>query len=284
MRLYLKALTIIALSSSNIIGQANIKNAIYLIDITSDYTVKNVSYISQFANNTYVNQPSFIDDRRILVSADEDRDGMTDIIEVNLNDKSYYKVTNTASISEFSPKLDLTKLNINCIVQEGTVQKMYSYPRTRDNVGKKVAELKQPGYFEWLNKDELVYFSVGTPGPNKLVIHNLVTSQEKVVGENIGRAFYKSNDIIYYSVSTNGTYKLVSYEIKTERTFILEELPSQDFIIDNLDFYATKGSGIYKRDNDKSSWNLIIDLKNQQINNLSRLTKKDNKIVVVNTL
>ncbi len=264
-------------------GQANQKNAVYLVEHSQNYQVEKVSLLSEFAKNRYVNQPYFIDDRRILLSADEDGDGLTDIAEVNLNDNSFYKVTNTKAISEFSPKLDLTKNNICCIVQNGSLQTLHMYPRTRDNTGKKVAELKQPGYFEWLSAEELVYFSVSTP--NRFIIHNIKTGKETEIDQKPGRSFFRIFDQIFYSTGENGMYKLKSYDLRTRNTTLLEDLPGQDFMVDEMmNFYSTKGSTILKRNNNNGTWEIIIDLKNQQINNLSRISKKGNKFVVVNTL
>ena len=279
----MKILVLLLIVTNVAYSQASLKNEVFIIDFTADYQVKSISYISAFAKNKYVNQPSFIDDRRILLTADEDGDGMTDIFEINIGDQSFNKVTNTKKVSEFSPKVDISKLNITCILQEGTVQSLHTYPRTRDHQGKKVAELKQPGYYEWLTKDELVYFAVGTP--SQLILHNLANQNETIIDENIGRAFYKVLDQIFYSVNDNGTYKLKSYNLKNKSYTKLESLPSQDFIADEqMHFYATKGSEIFKRDINKGSWDVIVDLKNQNINNLSRLAKKGNKMVVVNTL
>lgn len=264
-------------------GQANQKNAVYLVEHSLNYHVDKVSFISDFAKNRYINQPSFIDDRRILLSADDDGDGLTDIIEVNLNDKSFYKVTNTKTISEFSPKLDLTKNNICCIIQNGNVQTLHMYPRTRESAGKRVADLKQPGYFEWITNDELVYFAVNTP--NKLLLHNIKTGVEAEIDQKPGRAFYKIFDQLFYSTGENGIYRLKSYDLRTKTTTNLEEMPGQDFIVDEMmNFYSTKGSTILKRNNNKGTWETIIDLKNQQINNLSRISKKGSKFVVVNTM
>lgn len=279
----MRVLALLFLFSFSLSSQTSLKNAIYLIDFSSDYTVNRISYISSFAKNRYVNQPSFIDDRRILLTADENGDGLTDIIEVNIIDNSYIKFTDTKKVSEFSPKVDISKLNVTCIVQEGTEQSLHSYPRIRNTVGSRVAELKQPGYYEFLTKDEVVYFSVGKP--NQLILFNLITKNETVIDANIGRSFFKLQDQIFYSVNDNGVFTLKSYDVKKKSYALLEELPSQDFMIDdNMNFYATKGSEILKRDINKGTWNVILDLKNQKINNLSRLAKKGNKMVVVNTL
>jgi hypothetical protein len=279
----MRVLALLFLFSVNLTSQTSLKNAVYLIDFSADYEVNKISYLSSFAKNRYVNQPYFIDDRRVLVSADEDGDGLTDIIEINVNDKSYIKVTDTRKVSEFSPKVDLSKLNITCIVQEGTLQSLHSYPRIRDNAGQKIAELRQPGYYELISKDELIYFSVDTP--NKLILFNVNTKTEVIIDTNIGRSFFKVMDNIFYSVNENGVYTLKSYDLKNRTYSILEVLPGQDFIVDdNMNFYATKGSEILKRDIYKGDWDVIVDLKNQQINNLSRLAKKGNKMVVINTL
>jgi len=123
----MKKLALLVLLSSvySLFAQPNTN--IYLYDIvekSGKISFENMRAISD--QNGYENQPSFYDKNTLLFVAD--RNGQTDIVKYNINERSYKWVTNTPGGSEYSPNRIPDSDDISAVRLDTTgLQRLYRY-------------------------------------------------------------------------------------------------------------------------------------------------------------
>lgn len=258
-----------------------------VLEFTSDSisALKKSEMYKGIADQAYVNQPYFINNNTLMFTADEDKDGFTDLHYLDLASKSFYKITETKGISEFSPRLnyDKSKILTTRIELDGKTQTIWQYPRDRSSSGQVYDKaLINPGYYMVVNQDELIYFKV--VGGNSLVHHNSKTQKSTTIADTIGRCFLKTKagHMLYTKVAKQG-YDLYKYDLATRRSQLISNLPNQDFALDAYDNIITSKETMLLKFTQPTYAKPIqfLDLSNNNIKSISRMDAKENKLAII---
>jgi len=253
-------------------------------------TLRDASYLSNFNPDGYNNQPYFINPREVYITSNLYDKEYTDFIKLDLFSKEYYRVTATDSISEYSPTPKAPNRSFSAIrvEKDGKTQSLHLYPNDHKDAGKRVLpNIDNVGYHCWLSDNEVAMFLVGTP--MKLAIGNIEDDRTTVVMENIGRCFRQDADgtlLFIHKLSADDWY-IKSYDVDSNNARIITKTVSgsEDFeVLNDGTFIMAAGSNVYsyhpERDTD---WQLIADLTEYDIKNITRIAASRNKIIFVNS-
>lgn len=238
--------------------------------------------------NGYNNQPYFINDDEILVTSS--RDGkQTDIFSYNFKTLAATQLTDTKSVSEFSPTVipnTKNKFSTVCIEEDGKTQRLWEYTYGNKNIIRKMVldKIYDVGYHEWLNTNQVALFIVGTP--HTLKIANVITKKIESYASNIGRCMrtLENGDLLFVQKSSNGWYlkrlDIVNLDITTIAPTLVD---SEDFaLLDDGTVIMGKGDKLYKLNvNRDRQWAVIADLENFNLTKITRIAVSDNKIAIV---
>ena len=238
--------------------------------------------------NGYNNQPYFINDDEMLVTSS--RDGkQTDIFSYNFRTLAATQLTDTKSISEFSPTVipnTTNKFSTVCIEEDGKTQRLWEYTYGNKNIIRKMVldQVLDVGYHEWLNTNQVALFIVGTP--HTLKIANVVTKRIENYTSNIGRCMrtLENGDLLFVQKSSDGWYlkrlDILNLDITTIAPTLVD---SEDFaLLDDGTVIMGKGDKLYKLNvNRDRQWAVIADLKSFNLNKITRIAVSDNKIAIV---
>lgn len=245
-------------------------------------------FLTAFNPEGYNNQPSFISNDEILISSNLYDPTQTDVIKLNPRLQQLTRVTSTNQ-GEYSPTLLPNRREFTVIreVLGGDVnQILWKYPINQSHKGKLALPNENTvGYHSWINGSELATFLVGDP--HKLVVHNLIDGTRQFITNNPGRALISKAGMLYYvHKSTPETWYIKVYDPLTgESEIIAKTVPgSEDMaLLGNGSIIMTSGSQLFMLDPDEGmTWLEVADLSTLGLNNLSRLTIRRNKIILVN--
>jgi len=256
-------------------------------EIDGNINIQSATYLNGFNLDGYNNQPTFLDNGRILISSNAYGDpSKTEILELNVREQLIKRITDTDE-SEFSPTLlsdgDFSTVRIET---DGVTQSLYKYTypdgQARTHILPKTTNI---GYHHWIDDYTLALFLVDEI--NYLALGFTSDGSTKLLDSNIGRCIkkYFGSTFLYVAKTTEDRWHLKSYNPEIGRTKTLLRMPrdSEDFIVaKDGTIYCTQGSKIY-------SCNLIVnkefseavDLEKYDINNISRIAMLDNQLVVV---
>jgi hypothetical protein len=251
-------------------------------------TMKDPVYLSGFNPDGYNNQPSFISPRELYVTTDMYDKNFTDIVMLDLQNETFYRVTATDSIAEYSPtpKAVHSYFSTVRVEKDGKTQSLWLYPENHQTYGKRVLkDIGNVGYHCWLSEEEVALFLVDNP--MQLAIGNIKEDITQIVLENIGRCFRQNSDgnlVFIHKVTPEKSYiKLFDAE-SNKVTSIVEALAgSEDFeLLNDGTFIMGKGSKLYKLNPEQDeNWQEIIDLAEFKITNITRLATSRNRLVLV---
>lgn len=250
--------------------------------------LSNGKYLTAFNPNGYNNQPSFINDDEILISSNHFDPTQTDVIKLNHRLNKLTRVTATRQ-GEYSPTLLPNRRDFSVIreVLGGEVnQILWKYPITQSHQGKlALPDERTVGYHSWINGSELATFLVGDP--HQLVVHNLIDGTRQFITNNPGRALISQAGMLYYvQKTTDNTWYIKVYDPLTgESEIVSKTIPGAEdmAMLSNGSILMTSGSLLYMLNPvEGSSWVEVADLAPLGLNNLSRLSIRRNKIILVN--
>ena len=253
-------------------------------------TLKDPLYLSGFNPDGYNNQPYFINPGELYITSNLYDTNFTDFLKLDIFNNVYYRITETDSISEFSP----TPKAINGffssirIEKDGRTQTLWLYPEDHSNPGKRIfPTVDNIGYHCWLSETEVAMFLVDNP--MKLAIGNLETGLVSTVLENIGRCFHQNSDgdLMFVHKMTDDTWYIKSYNLEERKaTVITQTRPnSEDYVVlSDGTIIMAEGSKIYSIHPETDEyWNEVIDLAEFDITQISRLAVSRNRLVIVNS-
>lgn len=265
--------------------QTNIFSFSYEL-IGDNITLSNGKMLTSFNERGYNNQPSFVNGEIYLTS---NRNGnQTDIVALNPSRKTLYNVTHTAE-SEYSPNIipDDDHFSVVRVEQDGKTQTLWKYPLDRSNEGSKVLDdITNVGYYKWINSYLVAMFLVGEP--HTLVVRNIFSGYNKVIGTDVGRSIHSKNgNIIYVEKQAGKPSQIKVYNQELEQnTTLIQTLPkSEDFTMlrDGTLLMASK-SVLYKFNGRvDSNWVKVVDLRKHGIKNITRLNANLNTILLVSS-
>lgn len=241
------------------------------------------------AEGVYNNQPHFFEDKIYYSSI---RNGKTsDIFEYDMSTFSTSRITNTPTISEFSPTVMFSKKFLSTVEIEadGKTQRLWKVFRNgKTNQSLIMDNVFNVGYHAWLDAHHLALFIVGEP--HKLVYTHVKTQETIQIAENIGRCIQITprGDLSYVQVQGDRSFLKV-WNFDTKQTSSITELlsGSEDYawLPDNTLIMAV-GSKLYTfRTGKDNEWRLLTDLSVHGINDISRIAVKDkNTIAIVSSI
>lgn len=244
------------------------------------------TFLNQFNSQGYNNQARYVSDDEIYMTVATDPLGKTDIYAINPEKSTFYYVTKTPEISEFSAiPFENTFATVR-IEADGKDQSLWLYPKDRSHQGKRLfPKLSNVGYFSWLDKNNFAMFLVGKP--HQLAIGNSVTEDVQIVTENIGRCLKTNGEEILYFVDKSKTdiWYLKQYDLleKNIQTLISMPVGSEDFDFIDGKFITAQGSKILTwNPNLHNEWKTLIDYAVVGIQNINRPSIYKNKIIFIN--
>ncbi|MEP3371086.1 MAG: nuclear transport factor 2 family protein [Maribacter dokdonensis] len=225
-------------------------------------------------NEGYDNQPSFLDNDRVLYAAT--RNGQTDIVLFHIKDKTLSWITDTPNGSEYSPLKIPGKNAVSAIrLDEDGLQRLYEYNLDTNEQNLLLEDLKV-GYHVWYTED-IIICTVLRENKMDLVITNLKDHTNITVQQNVGRSLHNipNSDLVsYISKSDNGNMvkSLHPISLKTKDIISLPKITDDIFWMSSNQLITAIESTILSFDPKvDTEWKIAHEINNPDINGISRL-------------
>ena len=282
-------------------AQAPPNTNVYLFDLmvtdSNDFKLTQPKFLTNFNASGYNNQPTFIDNEKIMLTVQAPGEQQTDLYHLDLTNKIKTRFTGTYE-SEYSAgfvpafRAKMASRQVSCVrvaTDENKTQYLWQYPFDRSSEGSAILEnLTGVGYYAWSNTKKLALFIVGEP--HTLVAVDLKTNNQVTITSNIGRCLRKfpNGDIAFVHMIDEKTWLLKRLNMSTYQpelvTAMLEGVEDFTLLKDGTILIA-KGSKIYKFNRKKDiSWKEIANLSSLGLRNISRMSVNfaGNKLALVN--
>lgn len=253
---------------------------IFLFNVKQTNTTIEVENGKNISNNKgYDNQPSFMDDEKILYAST--RNGQTDIAQYHLNYNSKIFINSTLG-GEYTP-LKIPNKNAVSAVRLDTdgKQRLYSYNLSNGESTELIENLVV-AYYTWFDSNTIVAAVIEEEQLNLYTINILNGSSEKQA-TNVGRSFHRipnSNLVSFIYKESEKKWQIRSLDPLTGRTrLIANTIEGVEDIcwLDSKTLLSGKDGFLYKltlkRDN---NWKKITDLSSYGIQKITRLAINEN--------
>ncbi|MEM1320366.1 MAG: hypothetical protein AAGG75_08915 [Bacteroidota bacterium] len=291
----LSTVLLIVLFSATGFAQRLPQHNIYLFEMKQstegNYLFTKPRFLTGFNPTGYNNQPAFIDEDNLLITAQLPNDTtQTDIYHLNLKDQRLARFTQTME-SEFSPTpmptVNNGPLSISSVRVEadGKTQRLWEFPYNRTSNGQPVIRsLRDVGYHHWIRPKDVLLFLVGEP--HNLASVNVDSEVPYNITSNIGRCFQTlPNGDIAFVHKMGRSWLIKRIDPSNFRLeLITATLPdSEDFaVLPDGTFLMGNGQKLFKfHPNQDARWQEVADFSYYGIGNISRLAVKGNKLAVV---
>lgn len=234
--------------------------------------VKNGENISN--NKGYDNQPSFMDDEKILYAST--RNGQTDIAQYQFNYKAKIFINSTEG-GEYTP-LKIPNKNAVSAVRLDTdgKQRLYSYNLGNGESTELIEDLVV-AYYTWYDENTIVSAVIEDEKLN-LYVTNILKSTSERFATDVGRSIHKipnSNLVSFIYKENDKQWQIRSLDPLTGRTrLIAYTIEGVEDIcwLDNKTIITGKEGLLYKlKLKQDNSWQKVTDLSSYGIRNISRL-------------
>ncbi|MEP7323653.1 MAG: hypothetical protein ABI761_17135 [Saprospiraceae bacterium] len=271
---------------------------VFLFDVqvlpTGQYGIYHPKLLTGFNPLGYNNQPYFISDNELVFTSMIPPATQTDIILLNINNLTRQQVTNTAW-SEYSPTLMHDKNHISVVrVDEpadanhpNAVQRLYSYElKPQGKITSILPEMKNIGYHTWLDDKNVALFLVNKP--NQLALVDITTRDPLVFTSDIGRCITGDDrgHLIYVHKITDKDWFIKDYDPVLQRASILAETVkgSEDFVLlPGGNILMGSGTKLFAiSPATQKTWTEVADLKFYGIQAITRMSFRNNRLVLVN--
>ena len=257
------------------------ENDVYLFSMEKtgkgEYHLHNPKFISTFNPGGFSNQPAFTPSGDLLLSVRKPDDAQNDIYQFNFNTRRYKRLTRTKA-TEYSPRVHPDEEHLTMIRKEenGDQQVCMIHLKTGE-VTCLAGDMRDVGYYTWLNNDELGLFRIESGG-SRLVFFNSKENKSRRITTSIGRALFsdKSGNLIYLHKFTDQYWYIKKYNPRTSEIEIVTQT------IGNGEDFAITADGTYFMVRDQllhtfhpetqKQWFPIADLSIYGIKNVSRLS------------
>lgn len=254
---------------------------VYVMDLAktdSTFTISNFKNISN--SDGYDNQPSFLDNNRLLYAGSEH--GQTEIQLYSISENTTQRINATTPGGEYSPKLMPDGNHIAAVRLDTTgLQRLYKYDLTKPNHGDSQLLLSELeiAYYAFYNEDWVVA-SVLSGNQLDLVIANLPKDEAGLYAENVGRSIHKvpnTTTVSYTVVNEEKNLDVFVVDVnKAEDTYFVCQLPVgiQDHTwIDATTLLLGSASKLYIYDLfGPGEWVEVVDLSSKNIENITRIS------------
>jgi hypothetical protein len=206
-------------------------------------------FLNAFNEGGYNNQPFFADYNTVFISTSQ-AGKKTDLFQLDLEKKEFFRFTDTENINEFSPQIHPAKSLVHTvrIEKDGKTQTLWAYPLDRSNIGYNVLpSLTNIGYYAWLNDQKVALFLVDSLPA--LAIADIKTGQVLTIQENVGRCLKVKDGSLFFTQKTpEGLHKVKRYDV-TEQTiqnvFVLPQSVEDFDLLNEGKFIFGNGSSLF---------------------------------------
>lgn len=270
----MKVITILSLLSVYVgFGQSNTE--VFLFDITmtnNKIEVKNGKNLSN--NEGYDNQPSFLNDDKVLFAST--RNGQTDIAQYHINYNSKIFINSTEG-GEFTPLKIPNKNAVSAVrLDKDGKQRLYSYSLSNGESTELINDLVV-AYYTWYDENTTVSSVIEGEQLN-LFVTDVIENKSRKYATNVGRSFHKipnSNLVSFIYKESDNQWQIRSLDPLTGKTkLIANTIEGVEDIcwLGDRTLISGKDGILYKltlkRDN---SWKKVTDLTDYGIKNITRL-------------
>lgn len=248
----------------------------------------NIQYLSDFNPNGYNNQAYFFGDDLIYLTSNYKNEGFTDILALSPKKNTFFKVTDTQGISEFSPTPASNKEDFYTvrIEKDGKGRSLWKYPLSRLHYGERLfPTLHNIDYYCWISPTQVAIFLVAEP--HLLAIGNTLNGSSTTITDNPGRCLKTNGKGLLYFVHkvSADLWILKSYDLNENKMLSICKMPEgvEDFeYITDGTFLATSKGKILTFDPKKSlQWNEVADLSPYGITNIQQPIIKNNQLLFI---
>jgi len=257
--------------------------------ISDSMVLTNGKRLTSFNQDGYNNQPQFFGDDIVYISSNYFDPTQTDIIKLNLRNQRLTRVTATPE-GEYSPTIMKNGREFSVIKDtqglDDIYQVLWSYPTNQLTSGRRIIpDITTVGYHNWLTSSKIALFLV--ENPIQMAVYDVHEESLVSFGSDIGRCMVTlGNRLFYTRINTDGDHILNSYDFQNDENESHQSLPkgTQDFAITaDGRIICGQGSALFMSNPGlDESWIKIKELKANNINRISRMTIRKNKILLVN--
>lgn len=271
---------------------------LYLFDaLTSPAGVFGVYHprlLSGFNPLGYNNQPHFINDDELFISAIIPPSTQSDIYLLNIASFTRQQITKTRQ-SEYSPTLTPDKNHFSFVrvdevassSQPSAVQRLYICDfKPQGKISSPLPDIKNIGYHTWIDDKYAALFLVNKP--NQLAMVDITSKDPLVFTSDAGRCMTSDErgHLIYVHKITETDWYIKDYDPVLQKATILAETVqgSEDFaLLPGGKLIMGKGSKLFMiNPSTQKTWSEVADLSYYGITSITRLAFKNNHLVLVN--
>lgn len=269
------------------VAQSNIYH-FTMTKVSNQYRLKSPQFLTQFNEDGYNNQPSYFDDKEIYFATDYYDKEQTEIAKFDLFDNTLTRITYTPE-KEYSPSLIKGKeaFSVIRVESDNTTQTLSVYPLDGIGYAKRyMNNTNNIGYHSWLDGETVALFLVEAPHHN-LAIANAISERRKIVLDKVGRCLDsdKSGNLIFVHKMSDDEWYLKSYNVLTSKsTTIIKTLQgAEDFeVLNDGSYLMGSKSELYRYvPGATGGWQLISDLSDYGISNITRIASRKNSLIIV---
>ncbi len=271
----MKRLFITAFLAISTCAFAQTNTDVHLFDVNTQNNKISITNHNNISNNEgYDNQPSFLNDERILYAST--RNGQTDILQYfgNYGSKVWLNFTEGG---EYSPLKIPNKNAVSAVrLDKDGKQRLYTYNLSNGESTELIEDLVV-AYYTWFD-DNIVVSAVIEGDDLNLYVTNIKEGTSRQYDTKVGRSFHRipnSNLVSYISKKDEKQWQIRSLNPITGKTRLLANtmLAIEDICwLDGKTILSGKDSVLYKltlkRDND---WKKITDLSTNGITKITRI-------------
>ena len=249
---------------------------VFLFDLVSNNNSIKVANGTNISNNEgYDNQPSFLNNDRILYSST--RNGQTDIAQYFSSYKSKVWINLTEG-SEYSPLKIPNKNEVSAVrLDKDGKQRLYRYNLSNGQSSELIQDLVV-AYYTWFNEETIVSAVIEDQQLN-LFATNISAGISKKYATNVGRSFHKipnSNLISFISKENENQWQIKSINPDTGVTKLIANTMEgvEDICwLNNKTILSGRGTKLYKLTlNKDNNWVEISDFSSLGITSITRIT------------
>ena len=249
---------------------------VFLFDLVSNNNSIKVANGTNISNNEgYDNQPSFLNNDRILYSST--RNGQTDIAQYFSSYKSKMWINLTEG-SEYSPLKIPNKNEVSAVrLDKDGKQRLYRYNLSNGQSSELIQDLVV-AYYTWFNEETIVSAVIEDQQLN-LFATNISAGISKKYATNVGRSFHKipnSNLISFISKENENQWQIKSINPDTGVTKLIANTMEgvEDICwLNNKTILSGRGTKLYKLTlNKDNNWVEISDFSSLGITSITRIT------------
>ena len=272
----MKSILSILLCFFTLISFCQSNTDVFLFNLVSNNNSIKVANGTNISNNEgYDNQPSFLNNDRILYSSTSN--GQTDIAQYFSSYKSKVWINLTEG-SEYSPLKIPNKNEVSAVrLDKDGKQRLYRYNLSNGQSSELIQDLVV-AYYTWFNEETIVSAVIEDQQLN-LFTTNISAGTSRKYATNVGRSFHKipnSNLISFISKENENQWQIKSINPDTGVTKLIANTMEgvEDICwLNNKTILSGRGTKLYKLTlNKDNNWVEISDFSSLGITSITRIT------------